>query len=496
MARRTGIRPTEISLKDVFPHARFLQSGEATANSCARTARDMQRGGAYFAFDDDGTDPTGDAAIALHRGATAIVTERLLPLSNAPQCIVSDVRSAYARLCYALTRERSSELRKIAVAGTHGKTIAAWLIAAVLGQAKTGGFLCSLGRSDGSDFSPEGMPADFPRAAAEHFAACAKACAKTVVVEIPPAAIAHRDLDGCEFETVVIVNVSRDGVGPGVEPANYRAGIQRLREHLKAGGSLVLNIDDPFCREFSRESGMPVLTVGFNEAADVTAKLLERSASEQTFLLTAGPESVAVRTQFVGDPFMQHALAAAAVGLLQGLSLTDIARGLESVDKLPGRMERLECGQPFAVFVDAASRPDALSAALETVREIATGRVLCVCEASPNVERGHRERLGGVLEAQTDMTVIAAEKGCEEIVQEILTGCESQKQIVVTDDRAAAVRETLSQARAGDVVLLVGGRNAAFPGFTPELDDRETAEQFLREAYKPEKRAGATKKRG
>ena len=108
----------------------------------------------------------------------------------------------------------------------------------------------------------------------------------------------------------------------------------------------------------------PVLTVGIQTAAEITAMPVEQCLSEQTFLLTAGSETVPVRTQMIGTHHIYNCLAAAAVGLAYGIELTTVVRGLESVGHVPGRLERIECGQPFGVFVDFAHTPDALAGVL------------------------------------------------------------------------------------------------------------------------------------
>ena len=80
----------------------------------------------------------------------------------------------------------------------------------------------------------------------------------------------------------------------------------------------------------------------------------------------------------IGDHHVANCLVAAAVGLIYGIDLADVARGLEQVEQVPGRMERLECGQPFGAFVDYAHTPDALEICLKTLREVTEGRLICV----------------------------------------------------------------------------------------------------------------------
>src|SRR5207237_5572410 len=112
------------------------------------------------------------------------------------------------------------------------------------------------------------------------------------------------------------------------------------------------------------------LTYAIHGEADVTARVLERHSSEQTFLLCAGDETAPVRTRIIGDPHISNCLAAAATGLASGLDLETIVRGLEAIDRVPVRMERLECGQHFSVLVDAADSPQKLAFAIKSVRQV------------------------------------------------------------------------------------------------------------------------------
>ena len=129
-------------------------------------------------------------------------------------------------------------------------------------------------------------------------------------------------------------------------------------------GFAVLNADDAGSAGLPAHLDCPTLTVGIRHAAEITALPLEQCTSEQTFLLTAGSETVPVRTEMIGTHHIYNCLAAAAVGLAYGIELTTVVRGLESVDYVPGRLERIECGQPFGVFVDFAHTPDALTGVL------------------------------------------------------------------------------------------------------------------------------------
>ena len=250
---------------------------------------------------------------------------------------------------------------------------------------------------------------------------------------------------------------------------------------------MVLNADDPTCRALEEELHHPVLTFGLHQPAAVNATLIERVASEQTFLLEWGPETIPVRTHLVGDHHIYNCLAAAAVGLAYGIPLETIAVGLERVDRIPGHLERIECGQPFSLFVDGGHTPAALRSSLCTLRETTAGRLICVFGAPGERDRHLRSHLGGVAAKYADRLIITddnpARENSEVIVDGILDGIAGKVDLTVELDRASAIEIALSQAAVGDCVLIAGRGhqswqrvgNRRFP-----FDDREVARGCLR----------------
>jgi UDP-N-acetylmuramoyl-L-alanyl-D-glutamate--2,6-diaminopimelate ligase len=306
------------------------------------------------------------------------------------------------------------------------------------------------------------------------------------ILEASSLALGQHRLAGLSLDMACVTNVRRDHLDYHTTLGNYRETKARLFEYLRPGGAAVLNLDDRFCAERLREIEGPALSVGMVASADLTAVVVERFASEQTFLLSAGSETTPVRTRIIGDQHVYNCLIAAGVGLLYDVPLLEIARGLERVERVPGRMERLECGQPFGVFIDAAQSPDALAGALETLREVTTGRLICVFGVEGERSCEMRPLVGQAVEAHTDLAVITDDnprgEDPQNIVSDVLRGFDSMKNVVVHHDRAKAIYWALSHAAAGDCVLIAGkghddrqfiGRQCYW------FDDREVACQWL-----------------
>ena len=250
---------------------------------------------------------------------------------------------------------------------------------------------------------------------------------------------------------------------------------------------MVLNADDAMCRDFEDELHHPVLTFGLQQPAAVSATLLERVASEQTFLLQWGPETIPVRTHLVGDHHISHCLAAAAVGLAYGIELEVIVRGLERVDRIPGHLERIECGQPFSLFVDGGHTPAALRAGLQTLRETTRQRLICVFGAPGQRDREARPVLGQVAAEWADRLILTddnpAREDSAQIVEGILRGIPCGADVTVELDRASAIEIALAQAEEGDCVLIAGRGHQSWQLLGTRkfpFDDREVARRCLR----------------
>jgi len=255
---------------------------------------------------------------------------------------------------------------------------------------------------------------------------------------------------------------------------------------LKPGGFGVFNADDVDSEVELKQVDLPVLTFGMIGEAQVTATVLERCPSEQTFLLQAGNESIPVRTAIIGDQHIQNCLAAAATGLALGMDLSTIVRGIEAVKFVPGRLQRIECGQQFNVFVDNARSPEGLATSLRTLRQAGTGRIICVmgCQGGKNKEQ--RPRIGHVLDRMTQLSIITSDDPRHEqplqIAHDILDGHERPHLTHTLPNRTRAIEFALSQARPGDTVIIAGKgdrRTQRVGSGTQVHDDCEVARRWL-----------------
>lgn len=478
-----------ILLEDVLPEAECRGGLGRGVSGCAARPGDVKPGDAYVDLGDDAAGLADRLREAAERGAVALVCRGAATavIDGASLFLVDDARTAYGRICQALAGEPSRQVRVVGILGAAGKTTAACLTAAVLeaGRARCA-LWSSLGVFDGDELlRPESQ--DAPSLATWLARSQAAGCTHAVL-EISREALERRAIAGIEFDVLAVTELRHDAHDAAHSADEQRARWERAIEQLSLGGVAVLNADDASCCRLLADLTGPVLTYGLERPAEVGAVVVERHLSEQTFLLTHGQDTAPVRTTMAGDHNVAHALLAASVGAAYGMDLKTAVRGVESVKRIPGRLERLECGQGFGVFVDEAQTPERLGASLAALRRVARGRVICVCGVSEESRDTEREAVGAVLENTADVAVLcgAAETRDIDVAQAdgVLRGFRRRLEPRVMRDRTAAIRWALSEARDGDVVLLAGRQRDAY-GLVSEghwpADDRETARRWLYE---------------
>ncbi len=430
-------------------------------SGCTCDSRQVQPGWLFAALRGRHFDGRRFIAEAARRGAVGVLSEAPAPQTSLPVCLVPDARAAYARICQALAGDPSHELRVVGVTGTNGKTTTSCLIASILVAAGMKvGLTGTLGYLDGEMVEqptlttpPADQLAGLLRRMVEHD--CTHA-----VLEVSSHALDQQRVAGIRFDTACLTGVERDHLDYHPSLDDYQRAKARLFDHLAPEGLAVVNADDPFSAALLRRLDGPALTVALRSPAELTAVPLERYAGEQTFLLRAGSETIPVRTRMIGTHHIYNCLIAAGVGLGCGIELSVVVRGLEAVDHVPGRLERIDCGQPFSVFVDYAHTPDALARVLATLREVSRGRLICVFGAGGERDQGKRPHMGAAVEQHADLAVVTSDNPRSEdprqIARQILGGMKGPERAVLMLDRAEAICWALEQAQPGDCVLVAG----------------------------------------
>ena len=353
-----------VRLRRLLPEAEIFGADDVAISGCTCDSRQVREGDLFVALGGSRHDGHDFIAEAVARGCAAVLSERPDARVRAvPWCVVPNAREAYARLCQTLAgnptpsveadrRDRHQRQNDHKLPDRRRVDARPAIASGVLG---------TLGYLDGRIVEPaDATPRRRPIGWRTLLSRMVRNECTHAVMEVSSHALDQSRVAGASFDAACVTNVTHDHLDYHASLRDYRRAKAKLFDHLADEGFAVLNADDPGSAGYLRRLDGPVLTVAIDAAAEITATPVEQCLSEQTFLLTAGSETVPVRTQMIGTHHIYNCLTAAAVGLAYGIELTTVVRGLESVGHVPGRLERIECGQPFGVFVDFAHTPDAL----------------------------------------------------------------------------------------------------------------------------------------
>lgn len=441
-------------------------------------------GDAFFCvpgFTVDGHQFAGEAA---GKGAVALVVERALDV-DVPQFIVDDVRVA---LAYAAARfwGRPSESMDVAgITGTNGKTTTTYLLDSVFRAAgKTTGIIGTVETRVGDERRNAGRTTPEAAEVQALFAEMLELGVDACSMEVSSHAIDLHRVDAMRFAVAAFTNLTQDHLDYHHTLEEYFSVKRRLFTDLDCEAR-VINIDDSYGLNLAQELGA-VLTVGRSKEAHVRSVNEVMRASGTAFTLKTPAGDARVDLPLAGAFNVSNALVAAGCGLTLGISLEDIVVGLESAPQVPGRLERVECGQHFSVVVDYAHTPDSLVKAIAAVRDVTPGRVIVVFGCGGDRDPDKRPVMGRAA-AAADHAIVTSDNPRSEdpvgIILQIEDGLrESGASYDVEVDRRNAISEALNAAHDGDTVLIAGKGHEDYQIFadhTVHFDDREVAREVL-----------------
>ena len=481
MAPMAATRLRRVLLTDLLGpvHARVTALPEAGVDvaDLAYDSRAVVDGTLFLCVPGRTTDGHDHAAAAVAAGAVALVVERELDVA-VPQAVVPSVREAMGPIADAFFGHPTAQLTVLGVTGTNGKTTTAFLQHAILTAAgHRTGLLGTIERRVGG--VAEGAVRTTPEAVDLHrdFRRMVDAGDTACAMEVSSHALDQHRVGGVRFAAAAFTNLSQDHLDYHGDMEAYFAAKARLFDGRCPSAA---NADDAYGRR------LPVdLRFGIDAAdAEVRAVDVELGADGTRFGLRTPWGDATVATRLVGRFNVENALAAAASAGLAGVPLDAIVAGLGALPGVPGRLEVVSAGQPFAVIVDYAHTPDALDNVLRAVRPLAAGRVTCVFGCGGDRDRGKRPQMAAAACALADRVLITTDNPRSEdplaIIAEIRSGADAMAE--VEPDRRAAIVRAIADAGPGDVVVIAGkgheqGQEAH--GVVTPFDDRAVAREAL-----------------
>ncbi len=483
-----------------LPGARVRGPVDATVAALTLDSRRVGPGHVFFALPGAKADGARFAAAAIAAGAIAVVGPPGLAADGTTVVEVDDPRLALAQAACAFQGEPSRAMRVVAVTGTNGKTTTTYLLEAIFTAA---GWRAGVIGTTGIRIDGEVRPSAFTTPEAPELqgllATMRERGVQAVAMEASSHALAQRRTWGLAVDVAIFTNLTQDHLDFHGTMDAYRDAKLMLFDGRNGPAAksavAVVNADDPAAGQViaaARAGGMEAWSFGGPAGDRALDVALERVAP--------GPGGLELRlvTDRAGEPAERtlalpmlgrynawNAAGAYAAALALGLSAEEIETGLRSFRGVPGRLERVDAGQPFTLVVDYAHTPDALERALAACREHTTSRVLCVFGCGGDRDRGKRPQMGALAARLADRAWVTNDNPRSEdpdaIAAEIVAGAPAGGLVTILD-RRAAIAAAVAEARPGDVVLVAGKGHESTQTIGDQVtpfDDRVVAREAL-----------------
>jgi UDP-N-acetylmuramoyl-L-alanyl-D-glutamate--2,6-diaminopimelate ligase len=478
------------------------QSGNPAVTGVEYDSRRVKPGCVFVAMRGETSDGNRFIDQAIQSGAVAVVTDSTseMPREGVAWAVVPHGRRALARVSANFYKRPAERIAVTGITGTNGKSTTAFLIEAILTAAgRKSALIGTIEYHVAGNVYP--APHTTPEALelARLFNEALGLGATDAVMEVSSHALAQERVFGVPFDVAVFTNLTRDHLDYHKTMDEYFAAKRVLFEGCgtDAPRAAVTNLDDEYGKKLAqlcRKRSSVGLTYGW-ERGDFHAVNVEITPRGTRFDLATPQEKVPIFSPLIGRVNVYNILAAAAACFARGCGSPAIARGVESLTHVPGRFERVDCGQPFTVVVDYAHTDDALRNLTALAREFVSrggskGRVLTLFGCGGDRDRAKRPLMGEVAGRGSDFVVLTSDNPRSEdpvaIINDALVGLQKTGvKYRVEADRRKAIAMALGEAGPGDIVLLAGKGHEKVQvtreGSHP-FDDVEVARETLRAA--------------
>jgi UDP-N-acetylmuramoyl-L-alanyl-D-glutamate--2,6-diaminopimelate ligase len=424
-------------------------------------------------------------------GAVAVLTDPTgaarAEATGLPVLVVENPRGVMGELAASIYGHPGPDLLQIGITGTSGKTTTAYLIEGGLKGVRSTGLIGTVETRIGDERIKSERTTPEATDLQALFAVMRERGVEAVAMEVSSHALVLGRVDGCVFDIAVFTNLSPEHMEFHSDMEDYFQAKARLFTPLRSRLGVV-NLDDEYGRRLVKEAGVPVVTYSAEGHPDADWRAEDVRVGPMDSVFTAiGPkgERITAKSPLAGPFNVANTLAAVVALAAAGIDPQTAADGIAAVPGVPGRLERVDAGQPYLAVVDYAHKTDAVESVLRALRKVTEGRLHIVLGCGGDRDKTKRMPMGAAAVRLSDIAVLTSDNPRGEdplaILATMLAGAaevpaHERGEVQVFEDRAAAIAAAVARARPGDTVLIAGkgheqGQDIA--GVIRPFDDRQ-----------------------
>ncbi|MCA1006919.1 UDP-N-acetylmuramoyl-L-alanyl-D-glutamate--2,6-diaminopimelate ligase [Rhodococcus hoagii] len=482
------------SLREVVDHLR--EAGHVVAGAAddrrvitgiCQDSRRVRQGDLYAALSGRRNHGAAFASEAAERGAVAMLSDRASDIL--PTVLVDDPRVALGPLAAWAYGNPSTAFDLYGVTGTNGKTSTVYMLeAALVAVGLRAGVVTGITVRGPTTVRPATRTTPEACELQQSFVEFVGARVDAVAMEVSSHGLAEHRIDGSRFDVGVFTNLARDHLDYHPSMEAYYAAKARLFEREVCERAAIC-IDDDYGRRLAHGVTVPHLTFSTHDPlADAYASAVRADRWGSAFIFHHRGERVPVRLRLLGGHQVDNAVAALATLSAGGIDIGAAAAGIESLDTVPGRLERVEAGQPFLALVDFVHNTAGQHRLFPYLRSVTPGKIVVVLGATGERDPAKRAPLGSTAAQYAEVVIVTDESAFSDdaagLRDDVAEGARraGSAEVIVIPDRAEAIVAAVELAGAGDTVLVAGrGHDPTLigNGVTIAFDDRDALRRVL-----------------
>lgn len=478
-----------MKLSEMFDHAPEIEISELSFDSRIKTKNSI-----FFCVSGINSDGHDYVEQAIDNGAVCIVHSK--PIENKRKCIVyikvENVLGTMNRLANKFYDYPSRKLQVYGVTGTNGKSTIAKIIRDVHSRFEACGYMGTISISYGDVTLPPSLTTPDVLTIHSTLKDMVDHGMKAVAMEVSSHGLELGRVNTVDFNTVIFTNLTYDHLDFHGTFENYFEAKKKLFKMVNKNGVCVLNIDDECYNPLAEVCNARIVSYGVKNDADYRADDIRLGTQHSRFKLLHKGREYEVKTNLIALYNIYNLLAAIAAMHESGLELEKILECLDTLDQVDGRLERIDEGQPFNVFVDFAHTPDGLEKVFEYAKLITQPdrKIISVFGSAGKRDRQKRKVFGSVASKFCDMIILTEDdprdEDPREIANEIKSGIIDTNNIYI-ENRYDAIRQAVEMANVDDTILILGKGDETFiyreNGREPYLGDHRAARKVIRRYY-------------